>query len=322
MIMQNNSDFFNRPLVLTPGFTLPSRAILSPMEGIMNRENFFNAARTLRLIDSWMPPFIGIPAGAVPRDVTLKKRFSFFLDSGIPFTVQLLGHDPDSLAETAGALYRIGVRSVNLNCACPSKTVLASTSGGMLLKQPEIIIETLQKIRRNVPDICVSLKLRSGFRDPDELKELLAAVREGGIHWVIHHYRTVSEEYRDLPRQEAVRRLQIVGEELKTIPFFANGDIVSPGDAELYRAETLCSGIAVGRGILNDPFLLRRLRTGETVDPGLKQEFLHLLTSGIPGKRGEHFYLECVKMAYGADSPEFCAALTEQKNRRVGKSRE
>ena len=57
---------FSEPISISESFSLPSRAILSPMEGIMNRNFFFDAARSLGLIDSWMPPFLGVPRGAVP----------------------------------------------------------------------------------------------------------------------------------------------------------------------------------------------------------------------------------------------------------------
>lgn len=127
--MNGSSAFFSQPLPLTSRFALPSRAMLSPMEGIMNRENFFRAALGLNLIDSWMPPFIGIPKDAVPKTGTLRRRFGLFLESGIPLTVQLLGHDPEALAAASAALFRMGVNSVNINCACPSPTVVSSGSG-------------------------------------------------------------------------------------------------------------------------------------------------------------------------------------------------
>jgi len=302
-------NFFQQPLALTSRFTLPSRAILSPLEGIMNRDNFFRAAAALHLIDSWMPPFIGITQGASPKKAALRKRFRLFLESGLPFTVQILGHEPGSMAAACRTLFELGVFSVNVNFACPSPTVTASGSGAALLRSPGRMKTILQTIRAAAPELCLSVKLRSGSDSPEELPELLAAVREGGVHWVIHHFRTAAENYVEIPQNEAIKRLQTVRSLLPQTVFFANGDIHSTEDAEFYRRECLCDGIAVGRGILRDPYLLRTILSGEKPSVDLRTEFLKQLTAGISNRRRDHFMLECVKMAYGEDSPEFQARL-------------
>ena len=301
--------FFQQPLTLTSRFTLPSRAVLSPLEGIMNRENFFRAALALKLIDSWMPPFIGIPKDAPPKKAALRKRFRLFLESGIPLTVQILGHDPDSMGTACRTLFELGVFSVNVNFACPSPTVVSSGSGAALLRQPERMKAVLLAIRAAAPELCLSVKLRSGFDSAAELPEILAAVREGGVHWVVHHFRTAAENYAPIPRPEAVKRLQKVRELLPETVFFANGDITSPADAEFYRNECSCDGVAVGRGILRDPFLLRSILTGEAPSGDLRAELLKYLTEGISNRRRIHFQLECVKMAYGESSGEFKSLL-------------
>ena len=307
-------NFFRQPLVLTPRFALPSRAILSPLEGIMNRENFFRAAVSMNLIDSWMPPFIGIPEGAPPKKAALRKRFRLFLESGIPFTVQLLGHDPDSMGMASRTLFELGVYSVNINFACPSPTVVSSGSGAALLRQPERLRQILRAVRSAAPEICLSVKLRSGFRSAEELPEILSAVREGGAHWIILHFRTAAETYSEITRREAMCRMRTAREQLNGAVFFANGDVKSAADAEFYRRECDCDGVAVGRGILHNPFLLRTIRTGEEVRRDGRAEFLKLLTSDIPSRRRNHFRLECVKMAYGEESAEFRNLLESFQN--------
>lgn len=306
--------FFAEPIALSDSFTLPSRAILSPMEGIMNREAFFMAALSMNLIDSWMPPFIAVPKGAAPSKGALRKRFACFLESGIPLSIQLLGNDPDTLAETGATLFRIGVRSVNLNCACPSRTVLSSGSGGALLKEHARIREILAAVKSKTPELCVSVKTRSGFRSPEEIPSLMEAVREGGADWVLHHFRTVSENYDTIPFREGTARLRTVVQAAAPLPVFANGDILTVEDAELVRKETSCAGIAVGRGIMRDPFLLKRLRGGEC-SPDMRAAFLKALSEGVaPGKKKSHFHLECVKMAFGEDSAEFREALQKEQD--------
>lgn len=283
------------------------------MEGIMNREAFFKAALSMNLIDSWMPPFIAVPKGAAPSKGALRRRFGFFLESGIPLSVQLLGNDPDTLADTGATLFQIGVKSVNLNFACPSRTVLSSGSGGALLKAPDKIRDTLAAIKAKTPELCLSVKTRSGFRSPEEIPLLMEAVREGGADWILHHFRTVSENYDAVPFGEAVARFHTVVQAVAPLPVFANGDIRTVEDAGRVRKETSCAGIAIGRGIMRDPFLLRRLRGGEC-PPDMRHAFLEALSGGdIAAKKKRRFYLECVKMMFGEDSQEFREALQKKQ---------
>ena len=199
-------SFFAQPLKLTETFSLPSRAVISPMEGVMSRSTFFDAAVSMGLIDSWMPPFLGISPASAPSRGALRRKFSHFMESGLPLTVQLLGHDADALAETAYWLYHgLGIRSVNLNFACPSRTVLRSCSGGALLRVPREAGGIAAAVRKRVPEICLSVKLRAGFDFPDE--GLVKTVCDAGVDWIIFHFRTVKENYSVVEHSEAIRRI-------------------------------------------------------------------------------------------------------------------
>ena len=303
-------NFFSDPFRPSASFALPSRAVLSPMEGIMNRDFFFDAAHSLGLIDSWMPPFLGISRGAVPSLGKLEKRFARYRNSGIPLTVQLLGNDADTLAETALRLAACSIRSVNLNFACPSKTVLGSGSGGALLRDAVRAAQIAAAVHRRVPELCLSVKLRSGFSAPEESADLLRRLGDAGVSWFVFHFRTVRENYSFVERSEALRRITTAVRCANGVPVFGNGDILTADDALLMQKETQCAGIAVGRGFLKNPFLLRELR-GMRTDGDPRRLFLDTLLShaGASAKQKRNFYLECVKMAYGAESFEFRAAL-------------
>ena len=302
---------FSEPITLHPSFSLPSRAILSPLEGIMNRDFFFDAACSLGLLDSWMPPFLGVSRGAVPSVGKLRKRFARFLDSALPLTVQLLGNDADSLAETALRLAECGVRSVNLNFACPSRTVVRSGSGGALLRDVRHTGEIAAALCRRVPQICVSVKLRSGFSCAGESGELIRRLCGAGVSWILFHFRTVSENYAFVGRDEAFRRIGMAVQAAGAVPVFGNGDILTAEDAGRMREASGCAGVAVGRGFLKNPFLLREI-CGACPDENARRLFLETLfrkaVSGS-GRRKYDFYLECVRMACGADSEEFQEAL-------------
>lgn len=304
----HHDSFPDGELKLTDFFTLPSRAILAPMEGIMSGNAFFHAASSLGLIDSWMPPFIGASRDCPPKCGTLRKRYQVFLESGLPFTLQLLGHDEETLLQAAHNAWKAGIRSLNLNCGCPSPTVLSSGSGGALLKGKDKIRSLLQTLRKGVPHMAVSIKLRAAFEREEESGELFHAVREGDPHWIILHYRTVTEGYQPMPKETALRRLQKARRIWEGIPFFANGDILHAEDAYLYRRETGCDGVAAARGLLRNPFLLNEIRCkGDPRD--LRREFLKKLTENLTPRQKKFYGMECIRMIYGRDSEEFRKAL-------------
>ena len=281
------------------------------MEGIMNRNFFFDAARSLGLIDSWMPPFLGVSHHAVPSSRALRKHLAHYFDSGIPLTVQLLGNDADSLVETSVRLWEYGVRSVNLNFACPSRTVLHSGSGGALLKEPAKAAGLIGAIRRRLPSLCLSAKLRSGFLSDRETAELVRRFCDSGVSWLLFHFRTVRENYEAVDRGEALKRICTAVSSAGDVPVFGNGDVLSAEDAHRMRQESGCAGVAVGRGFLKNPFLLEEIR-GAMPEPQMRKSFLEKLFhcgEDASGHGRHDFYIECIKMAYGPESEEFLCAI-------------
>ena len=196
-----------------------------------------------------------------------------------------------------------------MNFACPSKTVTASGNGAYLLRSPEQLYELTRAVVEAVPEgVSVSVKLRAGWDSPDSVPGIVRAVCDAGADWIVFHWRTASEAYRPVDASERIRRIACAVEAAGAVPVFGNGDVSDCADADLLVRSTGCSGVAVGRGFLSDPWLVRRILSGDRspVSDAEKTAFLRLLIAGADSsKRGRNWFLECVKMAYGADSAEF-----------------
>lgn len=300
---------FRAPLRLSARLTLPGRAILSPLQGVMTR-TFMQAAARLDLIPLWFTPFFSTGGVSVPKRAAIRRKLApCRVRPDLPLVFQLIGHDARSLAATAAGFGEYGVNGINLNFACPSKTVTASGNGAYLLRSPETLFELTRAVVEAVPDgVSVSVKLRAGWDSPDHIREIVRAVCSAGADWIVFHYRTATEAYRSVDASERVRRIACAVEAAGPVPVFGNGDISCCADAnELVRA-TGCSGVAVGRGFLSDPWLVRRIVSGDenSASEVEKTAFLRLLLAGTDStKRGRNWFLECVKMTYGADSVEF-----------------
>ena len=300
---------FRAPLRLSSRLTLPGRAVLSPLQGVMTR-TFMQAAARLDLIPLWFTPFFSTGGVSVPKRAAIQRKLApYRVRPDLPLVFQLIGHDARSLAATAAGFAEYGVQGINLNFACPSKTVTASGNGAYLLRSPESLFELAHAVREAVSrDVSVSVKLRAGWDSPEAIREAVRAVCDAGADWIVFHYRTAAEAYRHVDASERVRRIACAVDAAGSVPVFGNGDVTDCRDAEALVRATGCAGVAVGRGFLSDPWLVRRILSGDPnpVSDAEKREFLRLLMAGTEStKRGRNWFLECVKMTYGADSAEF-----------------
>jgi tRNA-dihydrouridine synthase C len=174
--------------------------------------------------------------------------------TGLRVQVQLLGGNPDLLAQAALVSIRAGARAVDLNFGCPARTVNRHDGGATLLQYPERIRAIVAAVRAAVPaDLPVSAKLRLGWDDIRAIHVNAERAAEGGADWITVHARTKCQGYRPpaywKPLREVRARLRI--------PVVANGEIWTVDDLRRCRDETGCQHFMLGRGALADPTLGR-----------------------------------------------------------------
>lgn len=293
---------------------LPCRVIPSPMEGVMT-DLFCRAMSELKLTDCWITPFIRI-SNSVPGVKTLREKISRFTESKIPVTVQIMGNDPSFMAGTAKELSSLGINGININFACPSNTVIKNNSGGSLLKNVPLMKDIINAVKDGAGEVPVSVKLRAGFSAADEMPEILDAVRDSSPSYVIFHFRTAAEEYDDIPAgfERTAKAVEILGE----IPLIASGDIFSVEDAADVVSRTGSAGVAAGRGLLRNPFLIREImeffKDGGNIDKKAHEEkalSFFLKTLEIARSNPARYWrrssaLESVRNLFGgADHPVF-----------------
>lgn len=176
--------------------------------------------------------------------------------SGLPVQVQLLGGDPDRLAEAAIVAHRAGAWGIDLNFGCPAKTVNRHDGGATLLKYPQRIRQIISAVRQALPaEVPVSAKLRLGWDCRHAIETNAEMAADAGASWLTIHARTRMQGY--APPVDW-RMIGIVRERLR-IPVIANGDIWSLDDWRRCREETGCIHFMLGRGALANPRLSRQV---------------------------------------------------------------
>ena len=179
--------------------------------------------------------------------------------SGVPVRVQLLGSDPNCLADNAAQAIALGSPGIDLNFGCPAPVVNRHGGGAALLEYPEVLLRIASAVRNSVPaDLPVSAKMRLGLRDDQRAEECAQALAEGGVSELVVHARTKADGYRPPAYWQ---RIADIGSKVK-IPLIANGEIWTTDDANRCRIESGCQNLMLGRGMLRNPGLARTIAGG------------------------------------------------------------
>lgn len=234
--------------------------ILAPMEGVTDAPMRELLTRT-GFYDYCVSEFVRVSVNVLSTRAFTKHipelLTSSRTSSNIPVQVQILGGDPDRIAESALQAIEAGATGIDLNFGCPAPTVNRHDGGATLLKYPDRLEKIVRTLRDAVPShLPVSAKLRLGFDDANAIHENARRAEQGGASWITIHGRTKTQGYIPpaywKPIGEVKRAL--------SIPVVANGEIWTIEDFKRCREETGSIHFMIGRGALAMPNLARDMR--------------------------------------------------------------
>lgn len=197
--------------------------------------------------------------------------------AGTRVVVQLLGSDPQCMAQNAAQLAELSPAGIDLNFGCPAPTVNRHGGGATLLAEPELIGRIAAAVRQAViPAIPVSAKMRLGVSDTARAIDCAQALAGAGVSSLVVHARTRDDGYRPPAHWEWVAKIR----EAVSVPVIANGEVWTAPDHQRCRQVTGCDDVMIGRGAVADPFLARRIRAlvaGEAQSEERGDDWLELL---------------------------------------------
>ncbi|MDR1758097.1 MAG: tRNA-dihydrouridine synthase family protein [Bacteroidales bacterium] len=256
---------------------------LAPLHGIT-----YHGFRNLLVkhaagIDAVIAPFIPVQPAS---HLNVKKWEDLFPENNpvLPVVPQLMGQNPDHFVDTARALLDMGYNTVNWNLGCPMPQIAKKKRGCGLLPYPDLIENTLQAFTRAQLPVNLSVKIRLGWQQPTEARELLNRLNSYPINFVIVHPRTGIQRYDGDIDIEEFEYLQTVS----VHPLIYNGDICTPQQFQALSVRfPLQQEWMIGRGLLQNPFLAEQIKKGETHNSNTREKYRQRYVS---------FYLECVEM--------------------------
>ncbi len=240
----------NKAMLIGP-YQLQNPFILAPMAGITDRPfrqlcKEYGAAMTVSEMISSNPALRG------------NKRTLLKADHGDetePRWVQILGSNPDWMADAARYNVDRGADIIDINMGCPAKKVCGTAAGSALMKD-EILVGQILEAVVNAVSQPVTLKIRTGW-DPDNRNaDSIAKIAEcSGIQALTIHGRTRACAFKGDAEYDTVRQIK----QSVKIPVIANGDISSPKKAKWVLEHTGADAIMVGRAALGSPWVFRNM---------------------------------------------------------------
>jgi tRNA-dihydrouridine synthase B len=176
-----------------------------------------------------------------------------YLPEERPLAMQLLGADPDVLAEAARRLEAAGADGIDLNMGCPVPKIVAKGQGSALMRDPlvaAVIFRTLRKAVRGP----FTIKIRGGWDERTVNAVEIARLAEGeGVDAITVHPRTRSQQFTGRAPWDVIASVVAA----VRVPVVGNGDVTSADDARAMVAATGCAAVMIGRGALGAPWIFR-----------------------------------------------------------------
>jgi len=258
------------------------RVETAPLEGIttwlFRRTHFcmFGGA------DRYFTPFFS-PVSEHILSAKELRELSLENNRGIPTVPQVMTRRAEDFLWAAEQARDLGFEEVNLNLGCPSGTVTAKGKGAGFLLRPEELDAFFDAVYSKVC-LPVSVKTRIGFCDVEEFGRLLEIFNRYPIRELIVHPRLRGEFYKGPVHLDAFAAAL----ESSRAPVTYNGDLVTLEDLTAFSKRfPAADTLLIGRGVIADPALLRKLRGGA---PATREE-LELYTQTLyQGYRAAYGY--------------------------------
>jgi tRNA-dihydrouridine synthase B len=172
-----------------------------------------------------------------------------------PLAVQIVGNEPERMAETARYNVSLGAQIIDINMGCPAKKVCGKLGGSALLSDIPLVEAILKAVVAGV-DVPVTLKIRTGpDRNHRNGIEVAVIAESCGVSALAVHGRTRADRFKGTAEYETIRSIC----KSASLPVFANGDVTTPEQARRVLEYTGADGLMVGRGAQGNPWIFREI---------------------------------------------------------------
>ena len=243
---------------------------LAPMQGLTGYivRNAFH--HHFDYIDKYYTPFI--PA-AKRMNAKIKRDIAPVNNDGITLIPQAMSIVADEVIDLHRQLVPYGYDEINVNLGCPSGTVVSKKRGSGILAYPDMLDSFLDELYTKA-DFPVSIKTRVGFNDDELWPKLIEIYSKYPISELTVHPRVQKDFYKNIPHMDVFEKALGTGRH----KICYNGDLTSEEDVRnLSEQFPEVESIMIGRGVLADPAIARKIKGGDGADKAEMRHFHDML---------------------------------------------
>lgn len=187
---------------------------------------------------------------------TAKTKFRSDLEGEPePVVVQIVGTEPQQLAEAAQFNVDNGTQIIDINMGCPAKKVCKKAAGSALLADEALVADILSTVAAAV-NVPVTVKIRTGTNPEQRNAVSIARIAEqSGIKAITIHGRTRECKFAGQVEYDTIAAVK----QAVTIPVVANGDICTPEQASKVLEITKADAVMIGRAAQGQPWLFQQI---------------------------------------------------------------
>lgn len=229
---------------------LPNRVFAAPMAGVTDRPY----RRLARQLGAGYCVSEMVTSRADLRDTLKTSRRANHDGEAAPIAVQIVGTDPEQIAEATRYNLERGADIIDINMGCPAKKVCNRWAGSALMQDEDLaarLVEAAVAAARPF-DAPVTLKMRAGWCEAARNAPRIARMAEAaGAAMLVVHGRTREQGYGGEAEYATLAEVKrSVG-----IPVVANGDIDSPQKAADVLRQSGADAVMIGRAAMGRPWL-------------------------------------------------------------------
>lgn len=233
---------------------------VAPLEGITGYifRNIFNKHFGTG-VTKYYTPFLAL---CTKRGITDKEKNEIAPENNKDYKLvpQVMTVEVEDFVKAKEKLRSLGYEEININFGCPSRTVTSRGRGAGALGNLDKLESFLDGIYKD-GDKNISLKTRIGVNSPDEFTKIIELYNQYPVKELTIHPRTMVEQYKGIPHRDVFFEALNIAK----MPVCYNGDINTVEDYielnNLIRKNSSnnISAVMIGRGILRDPALIRKI---------------------------------------------------------------